>query len=139
MCKFNHPEKDDPKQFPAVAPLLCQGLNSSDAPFADAVEAATKLCSDFNLPDDLRKRLSKCFCWRPATREGDMAQLYHLLKNAREPASFLVSLMKRMEDGTFMTKGEGKGNAGRFDHGGDDRSSGDENSRSRSRSSRFSI
>jgi hypothetical protein len=139
MCKFNHPEKDDPKQFPAVAPLLCQGLNSSDAPFADAVEAATKLCSDFNLSDDLRKRLSKCFCWRPATRERDMAQLYHQLKGAREPASYLVALMKRMEDGTFMTKGKGKGNAGRFDHRGDDPSPGDQNSRSSSRSSHFSV
>jgi hypothetical protein len=70
-----------------------------------------------------------------------MATLYEALKKARDPAPYLVSLMKKMEDGTFVpsfTKGKGKGNAGLKDHG-DDRSRGEQDSRSPSRSSTIEL
>jgi hypothetical protein len=121
-CKFNHPEKHDPKQLPAVEPLLYQGLNSSDRPFADAVEAATKLCSDFNLPDDLRKRLSKCFCWRPAFEQNFLERALKA-SHARERHGPALSPAQRQtgagvvpcdldeEDGRrhFHDKGRGQG------------------------------
>jgi hypothetical protein len=148
-CKFNHPEKHGPKQIPAVEPLLYQGMNSSGErrhsyPFADAAEAAEGLCSYFNLADEewrdepLRKRLSRILIQRSTTLKEDMAQLYHQLSGKEVPAAYLKMMIKRMENDTFVWNST-RGNAGRFDHGGDDRSPDDQNSRSRSRSSQFSI
>jgi hypothetical protein len=130
-CKFNHPEE----RVLEVVPLLYQGLH-----WSDAHERSDQLCNHFKIMH-LHVRLSECLSWRPDTREEDMATLYEALKKAWDPAPYLVSLMKKMDDGTFVpsfTKGNDTGNAGLHDHR-EDRSRGERDSRSRSRGSTFSL
>merc|ERR1740123_692987 len=79
-----------------------------------------ELCDRFSLDDRLQGRLADAMSKRENTFSEDIRSLGEILAGARNPPGLLSVKLREMEDGTFVTKGGGKGKDRDFGGGGRD-------------------